>query len=81
MAQPFYAISKGRIDFTNPFPRVTHDHTRIGKEHEERRKEKSCRLRPPMKPSAPFPTSSRQPWEVVLMRAVEDIGRDGHAHE
>ncbi|MGQ2908455.1 MAG: hypothetical protein ACT6QU_10940 [Aliihoeflea sp.] len=71
-----YAISKGRIDFTNPFPRVAHDHTRIGKEHEERRKKK-----------LPTPTAFEalgaisnlveQPWEVVLMRAVEILVATG----
>jgi len=35
-----YGISKARIDFKNPFKRVTYDHTRIGKDHDKRRADK-----------------------------------------
>jgi len=65
-----YAISKGRIDFTNPFPRVTYDHTRIGKEHEERRAKK-------LPSSAAYDALGKisnlveEPSEVVRMRAIE----------
>lgn len=65
-----YAISKGRIDFTNPFPRVTYDHTRIGKEHEERRAKKLPSLAA-YDALGKISNLVEEPSEVVRMRAIE----------
>jgi len=71
-----YSISRGRIDFTNPFPRVTYDHTRIGKDHDERRAKKL--------PSAAaydalgeISNLVKEPSEVVRMRAIEILVATG----
>lgn len=71
-----YAISKGRIDFTNPFPRVSYDHTRIGKEHDERRKKKLPSLTA-YEALGSISNLVKLPWEVVLMRAVEILVSTG----
>lgn len=71
-----YAISKARIDFPNPFERVTYDHTRLGKEHERRRKEK-------LPSSEAFEALGqianlvKEPSDVVRMRAVELLASAG----
>lgn len=71
-----YAISKGRIDFSNPFPRVTFDHTRIGKEHDARR---ASKLPSPAAYDALGKISNLvvEPSEVVRMRAVEILVATG----
>lgn len=71
-----YAISKGRIDFSNPFPRVTYDHTRIGKEHDERRAKK---LPSPAAFDALGQISNlvEEPSEVLRMRVIEILVAGG----
>lgn len=71
-----YAISRGRIDFANPFPRITYDHTRIGREHDERRATKL--------PSAAayealgqISNLVEEPSDVLRMRAVEIFASTG----
>jgi integrase len=71
-----YAISKARIDFPNPFPRVAYDHTRVGKEHDRRRNEK---MPPPMALEALGQISNLvdHPPDIVRMRAVELLASAG----
>ncbi|GAA4258521.1 hypothetical protein GBZ26_11355 [Azospirillum formosense] len=65
-----YGISKARIDFRNPFARVSYDHTRIGKEHDMRRAEK---LPSPemLDALAQIANLVDEPSDVLRMRAVE----------
>ncbi|MFD2262592.1 hypothetical protein ACFSM5_06810 [Lacibacterium aquatile] len=65
-----FSISRTQVAFKNPFPRVVHDHTRIGKEHEMRRAEK---LPGPEALDALAEIANRvtEPADIVLMRAIE----------
>lgn len=65
-----YGISKSRIDFRNPFPRVTYDDTRLGKEHDRRRSKK---LPPPEALDALGRIANlvESPADVIRMRAIE----------
>jgi len=65
-----YGISKSRIDFRNPFPRVTYDDTRLGKEHDRRRSKK---LPSPEALDALGRIANlvESPADVVRMRAIE----------
>lgn len=71
-----YTISIARIDFKNPFPRITYDDTRIGREHEERRAEK---LPSPAAYEALGQISNmvEEPSEVVRMRLIEILVATG----
>jgi hypothetical protein len=65
-----YGIGKARIDFKNPFARVSYDHTRIGKEHDRRRAEK---LPSPqmLDALAQIANLADEPSDVLRIRAVE----------
>jgi hypothetical protein len=65
-----YKIGRSRIDFRNPFNRVTYDDTRIGKEHEKRRAKKL--LAPEVLDAlAQISNLVVEPADVVRMRALE----------
>lgn len=65
-----HGIGRSRIDFKNPFKRVTYDDTRIGKEHEKRRAKK---LLAPEVLEALGEISNLvvEPADIVRMRALE----------
>jgi hypothetical protein len=65
-----YAIGHVRLDFKNPFPRIVHDHTRIGAEFEKRRSEK---LPAPEELQALSEIANlvTEPADVLRMRGVE----------
>jgi hypothetical protein len=65
-----YGISKSRIDFRNPFPRIAYDDTRLGKEHDRRRSQK---LPPPEALDALGRIANlvEDPPDIIRMRAIE----------
>lgn len=63
-------ISRSRIDFRNPFSRVTFDDTRIGKEHEIRRSKK-LPAQEALDALAQISNLVVTPADIVRMRAVE----------
>ncbi|WP_214470870.1 hypothetical protein [Mesorhizobium sp. dw_380] len=71
-----YAISKSRIDFCNPFPRVVFDDTRIGKQHDERRAGKLPSLAA-YEALGAISNLVEEASEVVRIRAVEILVATG----
>lgn len=65
-----HKIGRSRIDFRNPFRRVTYDDTRIGKEHERRRAKKL--LAPEvLEALGQISNLVAEPADIVRMRALE----------
>lgn len=65
-----YNVAKVRIDFVNPFPRVAHADTRIGKEADERR-ERMLPSDAALDALARIANLATEPADVLRMRCVE----------
>ncbi|RIY03766.1 hypothetical protein D3218_03250 [Aureimonas flava] len=65
-----YSLTKGRITFRNPFPRVAYDGTRLGDDHDDRGKKKlpSPEMLDALSQLANLVES---PPDVIRMRAIE----------
>ncbi len=71
-----YNVARVRIDFANPFPRVSYDDTRIGKEAEERRKDRIVPAAA-LDALADIANLVKEPADILRMRCIELLACGG----